>query len=131
MEICGYTENNTKQIVWKNPRPSSPRFCRPISILLLKETPESTIAQVDNIKELENNLLPFDTTINGIKIHVNYKLQFTMLDGKVCNSVTNTASAMRCYICDATSSEFNNIDEMLKKTIDENNLQFGLTTIHA
>lgn len=33
---------NPHMIVWKNPRPSSPRFCRPIKIQFLHETAQLT-----------------------------------------------------------------------------------------
>lgn len=54
-----------------------------------------------------------------------------MIDGKVCNAVTNTASPQRCYLCQATSKHFNNIDEMIKKTINEESVKFGMSTLHA
>lgn len=42
-----------------------------------------------------------------------------------------TNSTQRCYLCGATSKEFNDIDNMLQKEIDESNLKFGLSTLHA
>ncbi|XP_043471258.1 uncharacterized protein LOC122504283 [Leptopilina heterotoma] len=118
-------------IIWKNPRPSSPRYCRPIRIEFLKETPESTKAVVENISEQERNLTPLQIIIDAKEINVDYKLALTMVDGKVCNSLTSTSSAQKCYLCQSTSKEFNNIDAMLKKVIVEDNLQFGLSSLHA
>ena len=54
-----------------------------------------------------------------------------MLDGKVCNAITNTKSAQRCYLCQATSKQFNNIDEVLKRPVTTDILQYGLSTLHA
>lgn len=49
-----------------------------------------------------------------------------MIDMKVCNAVTDTTSAMRCYLCRATSSQFNNIALMKSKEIDQSALGLGV-----
>ena len=54
-----------------------------------------------------------------------------MIDGKVKNAITETDSLMRCYICKATSKQFNNIDLVLKQKVDANNLCFGISSLHA
>lgn len=54
---------------------------------------------------------------------------FTVVDGKVCNAATHTKSTMRCYICDATSSEFNDLTK--KRACKKENLSFGLSLLHA
>jgi hypothetical protein len=128
-----YANNKTNQttIIWKNCRPSAARYCRPIKIAFANETVELTKLEVHNIKEQEENLVPFRGAIDGQPIDIMFKLLFTMIDGKVCNSVTDTKAAQRCYICHATSKEFNNIDVILKKEIKEENLQYGMSSLHA
>lgn len=118
-------------IIWKNPRPSSSRFCRAIKIEFLLETAECTRLEVDNIKEQERYLTPLQTIVDAKEINVTYKLGLTMIDGKVCNSLTSTSSSQRYYLCQCTSKQFNNIDEILKKEIKEANLQFGISSLHA
>jgi hypothetical protein len=54
-----------------------------------------------------------------------------MIDDKVCNAITSTKSAAKCYLCGATYKEFNNIDVMLKKPITLSNSNFGLSTLHS
>ena len=78
--------DNHNRLLWKNPRPSSPRFCRPIKIQFLHETAESKRAEVDYIKDQEKIWLPFQTVFVGKQINVSYKIVLTMIDGKVCNS---------------------------------------------
>ncbi|XP_071580928.1 uncharacterized protein [Temnothorax nylanderi] len=56
---------------------------------------------------------------------------FTITDGKVCNAVTSTPSTLRCYLCGATSKDFNNIDKILTRDVEETNLCFGMSTLHA
>lgn len=122
---------NPHVIIWKNPRPSSPRFCRPIKIEFLHETAEATRAEVDCIEAQKRNLVPFETVMSGKQININFKLVLTMIDGKVCNSITNTSSSMRCYLCGATSKEFNDIDKMLQRPIIEDRSEFGISSLHA
>jgi hypothetical protein len=94
-------------IVWKNPRPSSPRFCRPIKIEFLKETPETRRLEVGQAK----NVIPYKTSINR-KNSVKYELALTMIDAKVCNVLANNFLTQGCYICEATSKDFNDIDKV-------------------
>lgn len=124
-------ETNEKKIVWQNPRPSSSKYCRPIKIEFLHETAESMRSEIENIKEQEKKLVSYQYIIDGINIPIKYKLSLTMIDGKICNSLTNTASSLRCYICLATSKEFKDIDKMLESKIHEENLQYGISSLHA
>jgi hypothetical protein len=119
-----------KIIVWKNPRPASPRFCRPIKIEFLKETPETTRLEVGHIKEQAKNPIPYKTSINRKNITVKYELVLTMIDAKVCNPLANNPSTQRCYICEATSKDFNDIDKVLKK-VKVDNLSYGMSSLHA
>jgi len=40
-------------------------------------------------------------------------------------------SSQTCYICGVTPKNSNNIDELTKKKIKEDNLKFGLSSLHA
>lgn len=132
LQLISCHENDSKSFVlWKNPRPSSPRFCRPLRIEFLQETVETIKIRVDDTKKQEGNLQNFETVVDGKKISVSFKLSLTMIDGKVCNSITDTSSAKRCYICKCTSKDFNKIDLVLKTKIVEQNLQFGISSLHA
>lgn len=132
LQLACYDEQSKEEIiVWKNPRPSSPRFCRPLRLLFLREDTESTLNEVNIVEEQIKSLCPFESVIDGKQISVAYKLLFTMIDGKVCNAVSSTKSAQRCYLCKATSKDFNAIDAVLQKEVDETNLKFGLSTLHA
>ena len=65
------------------------------------------------------------------KVSIKYDLQLTMIDTKVCNSLTDTKSAMRCFLCKCSSSQFNDIDKMLQQELVIDNLQFGLSTLYC
>lgn len=97
----------------------------------MHENTEVTVTERDDIKEQESKFVPFETIIDGKEIIVSYVLALTMIDGKVCNAITNTSSTQRCYLCQATSKQFNDIDAILQKEVKEDHLQFGLSTLHA
>lgn len=124
-------KSNEKTVIWKNPRPSSPRFCRPIKIEFMRETAETTKAEVEYVTEQQKNLVPYCTFIRGKSMTVTFELSLTMVDGKVCNSLSDNASTQRCYLCKATSKEFNDLDKIVKREVIEENLQFGISSLHA
>jgi hypothetical protein len=68
--------------------------------------------EVGHIKEQAKNLIPYKTSINRKNITVKYELVLTMIDAKVCNPLANNPSTQRCYICEATSKDFNDIDKV-------------------
>ncbi|KAK9710337.1 hypothetical protein QE152_g26052, partial [Popillia japonica] len=74
-------ETDEATIVWKNPRPSSPRFCRPIRLQFLHEDVQSTRKEVTDIEQHIGGLAPYATVQNGKSISVTYCMSFTMIDG--------------------------------------------------
>lgn len=130
--ISGDIHSKTKKIIWQNPRPGSPRFCRPIKIRFVKETKEQTAAEINYIEHQINQLVPTTLTSNtGLICIVKHVLNFTMIDGKVCNVATSTSSSQKCYICGATSQNFNKFDEMLTRQIDISTFNLGISVLHA
>lgn len=114
--INGDPKSSNKTIIWQNPRPSSPRFCRPIRLQVCHETTEISIKEKEYIEKQIEELESSSIFIDEKKLIIKHKMLFTMIDGKVCNAITSTKSAVKCYVYGATSKEFNNLDVMLKKT---------------
>lgn len=54
---------------------------------------------------------------------------FTMIDGKVLQTVTETASSQACPICKEKPSGFFNFEA--QRTFNEEALQFGISPLHA
>lgn len=123
--VCG----TSKKVVWRNPRPSSPRYCRPIRFRFLKETAEVIREEVDHIQQKINSLQKTVIERGTTTFVIKPVLILTMVDGKVCNAITETASTMRCYICGLTSKDLNNLKKATRAK--ECNVQFGLSTLHA
>lgn len=124
--FCG-TDN--KKIIWQNPTPSSPRYCRPIRMRFTKETVDITNSEINYIEESIKSLKTSDVLQGEKHFIIKHTMMFTMIDAKVCNAVTSTSSTMRCYICGATSKQFN--DLTIKYNVDEDALTFGLCVLHA
>ncbi|XP_060516945.1 uncharacterized protein LOC132696240 [Cylas formicarius] len=113
-------------IIWENKRPSSTRYCRPLRFTFVHETPEVIRKEKKLIdKEIEN--LQATQTKFGL---IGHKLLFTMIDGKICNTLTNTSS-MCCYICGAKPKETNILNKIYQKQPDETCYSFGISSLHA
>lgn len=114
----------TRKIIWQNPVPSSTRFCRPIRARFIHETKDITKEEITYIEEQARNLK--ETTGMEDSVKINHNILLTMIDGKVCNAATDTASTMRCYICGQTSKDFNKLE---RSNVCEESLKFGLSFI--
>ena len=62
---------------------------------------------------------------------IDHKLVMTMIDGKVCNAITNTSSAARCYICNAKPTEMNDFHLINSKINKVDYYNYGLSSLHA
>ena len=58
-------------------------------------------------------------------------LMFAMIDGKVCNAVTNTTSTQMCYICGDSCKDFNDLAKMLTRSVKTEHLLFGISVLHG
>lgn len=124
-----FKKDNTK-ILWQNLSPSSTRWCRPIKFVFAKETSELAIQEKTYIENQIRQLKSTKIALNDKEIEVHHELLFTMIDGKICNSVTGTKSALRCYICGLTSKDFNDLKKSFESNCKEEHYQFGLSVLH-
>ena len=60
---------------------------------------------------------------------VDYKLQMTMVDGKVTNVATNTTSSQKCSMCGVTPRQVNDLE--LVAGLPVTNLNYGLSSLHC
>lgn len=114
-------------IIWENPQPSSTKFCRPIKFEFIKESDDVIRREKENIENKINNLS--STHLNG-NIIVKHELLLTMIDGKACSSIARSSS-MNCYICGATPKQMNCLDIVQQRTVNINNLKFGMSSLHG
>lgn len=128
LEIC---ISSVWKELWKNPRPSSTKYCRPIKFEYASESKQKIIVEVNRIKKQINNLVPTIIDNNTSRYEVKHEMILTMIDGKVCQALTGTPSASTCVICGAKPSEMNDISKLKHKQENVHNFQYGLSTLHA
>jgi len=93
-----HIEKDSNTILWQNPCPSSLRFCRPIRFQLKKETLEVANTEVQYIESQIRMLFPTEVTVLGCRVNMRHELLLTMIDSKICNTLTSASSAQRCYV---------------------------------
>lgn len=123
--------NKEKNIVWQNPRPASTRYCRPIRFQFQKESSELSLEEKNHIESQIAQLTPTFCKLQERNVLIRHICIMSMINGKVCNAITDTSSSQVCYVCHAKPVEMNNIDKVLQKEVNEVSFQFGLSTLHA
>lgn len=126
-----HTINNRDSVVWQNPHPSSTKYCRPICIQYKKETLFFTKQEVEAINNQIKELEPTFFVLTDRVIEIKHELALTMIDGKICNAISENASSQVCYICKALPKEMNNIVQMKERSVNHKTFSFGLSTLHA
>lgn len=120
-------EDNT--LVWHNLRASSTRFCRPIKFIYKKETEEVIKSECDLVRQQIANLTHTKCKVSKMSVEIGHNLQLTMVDGKICNVLTDTRSTQKCYICGVTSKNMNTVGSPPQPNTDA--YSFGISTLHA
>lgn len=64
-------------------------------------------------------------------ITVSHEFALTIVNGKVCQALSETPSAATCYICGAKPSQMNKLQELVNRPEKEENFQYGMSTLHA
>ena len=96
-------------IIWQNDRPSSTLFCRPVRFSYTKENRDTIRAETVFINDFDPQ------TFYLGQYAISFKLEETMLDGKVATVLSNmTDSNQSCSICGLTSSNMNKLDTVFK-----------------
>ncbi|KAL4710844.1 hypothetical protein ACJJTC_016128 [Scirpophaga incertulas] len=122
-------ETGTKKLIWQNPRPSSPRYCRIMKFVFKMESTDLIQNECDDIKKEIENLTPTKVIIDDKTITVTHSLILSMIDGKVCNVLSGNKSTQKCYICKAVGKDLNAINVM--RTPDTDMYKFGISPLHA
>lgn len=117
--------------LWKNPRPSSTKYCRPLLFKYCKETKETIQNEVDIVKRQIRNLEPTIVNVFGKTIKVVHILILSMIDGKVFQALADSSSSQKCLICGANPTDMNNLKTVIERPVREELLVYGLSTLHA
>lgn len=122
--------NEEGDILWKNPRTSSTFYCRPIKFLFSKENADLVKGESLKLQKQIDNLKSCDIHIKDTDFVVQYILHFTMLDGSCINTLSETNSTQKCFICGSSPKEMNT-DKVFEKVTKIENLNFGLSSLHS
>ena len=125
-----HMKGHSDMIVWKNPTPSSTRYCRQLSFAYKKETPELSREVMSKIQGDIDNLEPTQCSCKFGRVEISHRLVFTMVDGKVVSAVTNTASASTCPTCKATPKQMNDLNLVVNPQSENESLMFGISPMH-
>ena len=129
LKLSGKTEANEEIILWKNNKPSSPLFCRPIRFKFIKETTEVLVQEEQYLKDAIQKLGPTQVQNNVSVIH---DVSITMIDGKVASSLSLVTNSMQCCsLCGASPKLMNDIEEVSKRSLSNDGIMYGLSTLHA
>jgi len=90
-------------VIWKNPMPNSPKYCRPFKFFSCKETIDFIVREkAKTEREIETlKTLPFHSA------NIRFQMELTMVDGKVSNALRGNKSSVRCSICGHTGDALN------------------------
>lgn len=124
-------ENQPEIVHWQNLKPSSTTLCRPIQLAFRKETEDYSLQVNAEINEEIDALQPTILNNENHSMEITHKLYCTMIDGKVCNNLSENKSTLTCFICKATPKEMNHLDRIYNRPKDTEFYKFGLSTLHA
>jgi hypothetical protein len=97
-------------------------------LVFTKESDEVTKNETGEIQKQMQKLVPTAVKDN---LTVSNELLFTMVNGKVCNSMTDKRRAQICYICGAKPTEVNNLKKSVSQNTKYETLQFRIIGLHS
>lgn len=125
-----YAKEKPDHIYWKNNKPSSTTLCRPLRLTFERETDENCERMYGQINEEIADLHCTIVDHYQNSIEISHVLVCSMVDGKICNVLTNTSS-QSCFICGATPINMNVLSNIGLRTKMLDFHKFGLATLHA
>lgn len=118
-------------VIWKNDKPSSIFYCRPIKFKFTKEEKSFVKNQYKYYTDLLQKVQAWNFKIGKNEFIVTFDLKCTMIDGKICNWLTDQYSTKSCNICRVNPSKINDLKFVKSLVSQESYYKFGLSTLHA
>ena len=91
-------------LIYENPRLASAYGCRPLRFWFVEEKETTAKSEIARLKSEAAQLVEFEWAPG---IVISFKSIFSMNDTKIMNFVWEIRSAKRCFLCGATSIQFN------------------------
>merc|ERR1711872_1113946 len=130
MGICPIkvVHKSSSSLLWHNPVPSSPIYCRPVKLEFIKEKDEVIHQEFQRMANEIDNIHP--TIIEDIIVF--HEFIPTMVDGKVTQSLSGSKSSSTCTIRDPPTkpSQMNDLSAIKKKKPSQEMLSYGISPLH-
>ena len=91
-------------LIYENPHLASAYGCRPLRLWFIQEKEVTAKSEIARLKSEAAHLVQYEWAPG---IVITFKSIFSMNDTKIMNFVWEIRSAKRCFICGATSIQFN------------------------
>ena len=124
-----YCGDDESKCVWLSPRPASTRLCRLMRFQCVKESKAVIVSEVSRVQDEISNLKRTEVVVNDRSFFFEYRLIFSMIDGKVLNHVNDVPSMAVCSICKASPSEMNRLELVYAKPV--NACHMSMSPLHA
>merc|ERR1711872_338068 len=130
MGICPIkvVHKSSSSLLWHNPVPSSPIYCRPVKLEFIKEKDEVINQEFQRMAKEIDNIHP--TIVEDIIAF--HEFIPTMVDGKVTQSLSGSKSSSTCTIRDPPTkpSQMNDLSAIKKKKPSQEMLSYGISPLH-
>lgn len=113
-------------VLWNNPAPQSVRYCRPLRIQFIHESPEVILAERAWVQGQMETLQDFVQSTEGLQVPVKFDLHLTVIDGKVASILSGASSQQICPVCGAGPSQFYELNRSFTPR-DDSLLQLGIS----
>lgn len=98
--------------------------------MFIKEDTEAVLKIQKEVEEDIKNLQVCRIINEHVQIDVSFEFHLTMVDGKVCNILSENKASSKCFICGALPKEMNT-PKVDKKLPDTDKYKFGLSSLHC
>lgn len=102
-----------------------------IRFVFKKETKEVINSETQRIKKEIDNLTPTKIVLRDKSFDISHKMLLTMVDGKICSSLSQFSSSQICYICGASPKDMNDDTRLTMKAPIEEMYEFGISPLHS
>lgn len=119
------------KILWQNRVHSSINYCRPVEFEFTRETSDTVIDIYNRYSDLLKKVETYSLTVKKQLFKLKFDLKCTMIDGKMCNFLTNQSASNCCNICRVSPKNINDIDHVLSLKYTDEHFHFGLSTLHS
>jgi len=119
------------RVIWTNNTPNSVQTCRTVKFEFVKETDSYVKNLYDHYTSLLEKVQTYCLQYDDMSFEVAFDIKCTMIDGKVCNSLTGQKATNSCNICGVGPKNINNLAHVKNRHCSQEFYKFGLSSLHC